>query len=70
MSGTPIFDCEQPLPTRKVRWLPSLLLGFALGGVLIALDRVRGLPAPLILGSEDLNVVPNAREEIEKAKKR
>jgi hypothetical protein len=48
VSRTPILDCEQPLPIRKVRWLLGLLIGFALGGLLIALDRARGSAAPLI----------------------
>jgi hypothetical protein len=48
MSQTPILDGEQPLPMRKVRWLLALLIGFAFGGLLIALDRARGSSAPLI----------------------
>ena len=48
MIETPILDGEQPLPTRKTRWVPALLAGFAIGGLLIALDRARGSPSPLI----------------------
>jgi hypothetical protein len=48
MSPTPILDGDQPLPIRKTRWALGLLLGVALGGLLIALDRVRGSPDPLI----------------------
>jgi len=48
MSQTPILDGEQPLPVRKIRWVPALLVGFALGGLLIALERTRGSPEPLI----------------------
>ncbi len=48
MSQTPILDGEQPLPIRKVHWVLALLIGFAIGGVLIALDRARGSPGPLI----------------------
>jgi len=48
VSRTPILDCEQPLPIVKIHWVTALLVGFALGGVLIALDRSRGSPDPLI----------------------
>jgi hypothetical protein len=48
VSQTPILDGEQPLPTRKVHWVLALLLGFAIGGVFIALDRARGSPGHLI----------------------
>ncbi len=49
MSQTPILDGEQALPpARKVHWVLALLIGFALGGVLIALDRARRSPDPLI----------------------
>lgn len=48
MSLTPILDGEQPLPVRKVHWALALLIGFAIGGVLIAVDRARGSPDPLI----------------------
>jgi hypothetical protein len=47
-SATPILNGEQPLPARKVRWVPALLVGFALGGILIALDRAKGSTDPLI----------------------
>jgi hypothetical protein len=49
MSTTPILDGEQPLPARKVHWIPALLVGFALGGVLIMLDRSRGSSADLLI---------------------
>jgi hypothetical protein len=49
VSQTPILDGEQALPTaRKVHWVPALLIGFGIGGVLIALDRSRGSPYPPI----------------------
>jgi len=48
MSRTPILSGEHPLPTRKVHWAIALLIGFAIGGVLIALDRARGSHDPLI----------------------
>ncbi len=48
MSETPILDCEQPLPIRKVHWVLALLVGFAIGGVLIAVDRARHSPVPII----------------------
>ncbi len=48
MIETPILDGEEPLPTRKTRWVPALLAGLAIAGLLIALDRARGSPSPLI----------------------
>lgn len=48
MSRTPILDGELPLPVRKVRWGLGLLVGAALGGVLVAIDRATGSHAPLI----------------------
>ncbi len=48
MSRTPILDGEQPPPLRKVRWALGLLIGIALGGLLVALDRARNSSTPLI----------------------
>jgi hypothetical protein len=47
-SQTPILDGDQPLPARKVHWVPALLVGFSLGGLLIGLDRARASAGPLI----------------------
>ncbi len=42
MSPTPILDGEQPLPSRKVHWVPALFLGFVIGGLRIAFERATG----------------------------
>jgi hypothetical protein len=48
MSRTPILDGEQPLPARKLRWGLALLVGVALGGVFIAIERASGARQPVI----------------------
>jgi len=58
MSRTPILDGEQRLPTRKVHWLLAVLIGFAIGGLLFALDRARGSVGPLIPAQGFILFVP------------
>ena len=59
MSQTPLLDCEQPLPARRVPWVRAILGGVVLAAFLIALDRAQGPRGPLsLLQSSPILLLP------------